>query len=426
MTEKIDMIGKRFGRLTVIRENGRAKNGALMYLCECDCGNFVTVRGLSLRKGDCKSCGCLRKEVSSVGNSTHGHSNERLFNVWRCMIKRCYDVNHTAYHRYGGRGIRICDEWLNNYEAFRDFMLANGYPEDAGPYEYSIDRINNDGNYEPSNCRVVTASIQSLNKSNNHRISFKGEEMTITEAAKKCNLTNQQVFNRLNKGWTMKRALTQPLTQTYTYTASGQKHTIAEWAQLMGTTDAVIRGRLKTHTMQQVYNDYIGNSSKIEVKDFSVKYETADGLTMNRREWSNKIGVTDKTLRKLLETYTMQEIYDDWKSHGGSLSLIRRGALEANGMKLTQKEWCEKLNVSPKHLRKYLKTYTMQEIYDDIVNKVGKIKKGTSVTYALEANGETHSQSEWARILNISSTTLGRKLKTKTMQEIYNSCKNKT
>ena len=122
----------------------------------------------------------------------------------------------------------------------------------------------------------------------------------------------------------------------------------------------------------------------------------------------------------------MQEIYDDWKSHGGSLSLIRRGALEANGMKLTQKEWCEKLNVSPKHLRKYLKTHTMQEIYDDIVNNLGKIKKGTSVTYALEANGETHSQSEWARILDIPPTTLRYKLKTKTMQEIYNSCKNKT
>lgn len=369
MTEKIKMIGKRFGRLTVIRENGKAKNGSLMYLCECDCGNFITVRGISLRNGDCKSCGCLRKEISSKGNSTHGHSNERLFNVWRCMIRRCYDVNHSSYHRYGGRGIKICDNWLNNYESFKNFMLDNGYPEDAGPYEYSIDRLNNDGNYEPSNCRVVTAKIQSLNKSNNHRVFFKGEEMTITEAAQKCGLTNKQVFNRIDKGWDIKRALTQPLTQVHIYSASGQKHTISEWAKIMGVTDAVIRGRLKTHTMQQIYDNYIKNDSKIDVNDFTVKYETADNVTMNRRDWSKKLGITDTTLRKLLKDYSMQEIYDDWKNHDGELSFIRRKSLEANGVKKSQKEWCEELGVSPKYLRKHLKTKTMQQIYDEVSKK---------------------------------------------------------
>ena len=352
MTEKINMIGKRFGRLTVIKENGKSKNGSLMYLCECNCGNVVTVRGISLRNGDCKSCGCLRKEVSSKGNSTHGHSNERLFNVWRCMIKRCYDVNHSSYYRYGGRGIGVCDKWLNNYEAFRDFMLANGYPQDAGPYEYSIDRIDNDGNYDENNCRVVTAKIQSLNKSNNHRISFKGEEMTLTEAAQKCGLTNKQVFNRLDKGWDLKRALTQPLTQTYTYLASGQSHTIAEWAEIMGVTDAVIRGRLKTHTMQQIYDEWIENNKKIEVNDFSVKYETANDITMNRRGWSKKLGINEATLRKLLKKHTIQEIYDNWKSHDYKVSFIRRGALEVNGIKKTQKERCKELNISPKCMRK--------------------------------------------------------------------------
>lgn len=369
MTEKIKMIGKRFGRLIVIRENGKAKNGSLMYLCECDCGNFITVRGISLRNGDCKSCGCLRKEISSKGNSTHGHSNERLFNVWRCMIRRCYDVNHSSYHRYGGRGIKICDNWLNNYESFKNFMLDNGYPEDAGSYEYSIDRLNNDGNYEPSNCRVVTAKIQSLNKSNNHRVSFKGEEMTITEAAQKCGLTNKQVFNRIDKGWDIKRALTQPLTQAHIYLASGQKHTISEWAKIMGVTDAVIRGRLKTHTMQQIYDEYTGNNNRIEVNDFTVKYETADNITMNRRDWSKKLGITDTTLRKLLKDYSMQEIYDDWKNHDGELSFIRRKSLEANGVKKSQTEWCKELGVSLKYLRKHLKTKTMQQIYDEVSKK---------------------------------------------------------
>lgn len=425
MTEKIDMIGKHFGRLTVIRENGKSKNGSLMYLCECECGNFVTVRGISLRNGDCRSCGCLRKEVSSIGNSTHGHSNERLFNVWRGMIKRCYDVNHPSYHRYGGRGIKVCDKWLNSYEAFRDFMLANGYPENAGPYEYSIDRIDNDGNYDENNCRVVTAKIQSLNKSNNHRISFKGEEMTITEAAQKCGLTNKQVFNRLDKGWDLKRALTQPLTQTFTYSASGQKHTIAEWAEIMGVTDAVIRGRLKTHTMQQIYDEYVGNNNKIEVNDFSVKYETANGITMNRREWSKKLGINETTLRKLLKEQTMQELYDDWKKSNGRPSSLRRGALEVNGIKKSQKEWCEELNISPKCMRKYLSKYTMQEIYDDVVNNLGRIRKGANPPKLHEANGELHSQADWARILGVPASSLGLQLKKHTMQEIYDSYKNR-
>ena len=170
------------------------------------------------------------------------------------MRHKCDNPANSSYEYYGARGIKICDNWLNNYESFKNFMLDNGYPEDAGPYEYSIDRINNDGNYEAGNCRVATAKIQSLNKSSNHRISFKGEEMTITEAAQKYGLTNKQVFNRLDKGWDLKRALTQPLTQTYTYSASGQKHTISEWAEIMGVTDAVVRGRLKTHTMQQIYD----------------------------------------------------------------------------------------------------------------------------------------------------------------------------
>ena len=425
MTKRLDLVNQRFGRLVVIADAGTDKQGKALFKCRCDCGNEIIVRGYSLRNGDCKSCGCLRSEASSERLTVHGHGNEKLYRIWLGMKDRCYNSKNPSYERYGGRGIKVCDEWLNNYEAFRDFMLSQGYDEYAPSYENTIDRIDNNGNYEPSNCHVTTMKVQSLNKSNNHIITYKGKQTTVTEAAEDNGLTNHQVFNRLDKGWTMKRALTQPLTQTCTYTASGQTKTIAEWAQFMGTTDAVIRGRLRTYTMQQIYDNWIGNDKDIDVKDFSVKYETANGATMNRREWSKKLGVNETTLRKLLKEQTMQEIYDDWKSNNGRPSSLRRGALEANGIKLTQKEWCEKLKVSPKAMRRYLEKHTMQEIYDDIVNKVGKIRKESNPPKYHEANGEMHSQSEWARILDIPPTTLAQRLKTKTMQEIYDECEHK-
>ena len=420
MTKKIDLTGLRFGRLVVLREDGKDNQGNIMYLCKCDCGNEIRVRAYSLRNGDCKSCGCLRNELSSQRNKTHGHSQERLFNVWRNMIKRCFDPNHSAHEYYYDKGITVCDEWLNNYEAFRDFMLSHGYNEYAPFGECTLDRIDNNKGYSPENCRVVSMKVQALNKSNNHIITYKLKQTTVSEAAKDKKLTSHQVFNRLNKGWTMKKALETPLNTTSTYTANGETHTIKEWAEIMNTTDSVIRGRLKTHTMQEIYNDYIINSNKIEVNDFSVKYETADGKTMNRKEWSNFLGINEATLRKLLKSYTMQEIYDNWKTNGGKLSLIRRGALEANGIKLTQKEWCEKLSISPKAMRKYLKNYTMQEIYDDCVNHLGEIRKNANPPKLHEVNGEIHSQAEWAKILGISASSLGQKLKKYTMQEVYN------
>ena len=99
MTKKIDLVGQRFGRLTVVEESGRDSNGRVMYLCKCDCNNYTVVRAYSLRNGSCRSCGCLRKEVSSVNNSTHGHSNEKLYGVWRNMLKRCYYPKHKSYNK---------------------------------------------------------------------------------------------------------------------------------------------------------------------------------------------------------------------------------------------------------------------------------------------------------------------------------------
>ena len=162
--KRIDLTGKRFGRLTVIKPLGLNPNNQLVWLCECDCGKVVCVAGLSLRNGDTKSCGCYRKDASRIHQTKHGAyrgrtKRERLYNIYSDMRQRCLDQNSVPYKDYGGRGITICKEWLDSYAAFRSWALANGYSDDL-----TIDRIDNDGNYEPSNCRWADAFTQAHNK----------------------------------------------------------------------------------------------------------------------------------------------------------------------------------------------------------------------------------------------------------------------
>lgn len=160
MPQKIDLTGQRFGRLKVLKESGRDGKGEILWHCQCDCGVETNVRGYSLRKNLTKSCGCFEKEARKEGNhTTHGLSKTRIFKIFHGMKKRCYNPECVAYSNYGGRGIKICDEWLNNYTSFHDWALSNGYADNL-----SIDRIDVNGNYEPSNCRWVDAKTQANNR----------------------------------------------------------------------------------------------------------------------------------------------------------------------------------------------------------------------------------------------------------------------
>ena len=156
-----DLTGQRFGRLTVL-ERAEDKGNMTRWLCRCDCGKETVVYASNLRRGYTASCGCYRKEKEeerAEGRKTHGCEPKRLYRIWSGMKSRCYDPNVKSYRHYGGRGITICDEWRDNFEAFRDWAFANGYCDDL-----SIDRIDGNGNYEPSNCRWATNSEQVSNR----------------------------------------------------------------------------------------------------------------------------------------------------------------------------------------------------------------------------------------------------------------------
>lgn len=202
-----NMIGKRFGKLVVIDSAPAyiAPSGGThkKYVCVCDCGNTVSVLKEYLTSGRQKSCGCLKK---LNGNPTHNEIHTRLYSIWGNMCNRCSNPNNPAWNNYGGRGIKVCKEWLK-YECFRDWAYANGYNNDL-----TLDRINNDDGYTPSNCRWVDDYIQANNKRNNHLITYNGVTKTIAEWALYFEIPYKTLHHRIaGLKWTVERAFTQPM-----------------------------------------------------------------------------------------------------------------------------------------------------------------------------------------------------------------------
>jgi hypothetical protein len=149
---------QRFGRL-VARERVKHNGSFGYWRCLCDCGNEVVVRTERLTHGITKSCGCLNRKLVTQRNTIHGLRYTRLYRIWNGMKQRCFNQNHPRYDDWGGRGISVCDEWKNDFRLFYDWAMNNGYQENL-----SIDRVDNDGDYEPHNCRWSTTKEQNQNK----------------------------------------------------------------------------------------------------------------------------------------------------------------------------------------------------------------------------------------------------------------------
>lgn len=177
MISKIrDLKGQKFGRLTVISLTEKRNFYHVVWLCRCDCGNFREVVGNNLKSGQTKSCGCLHAEKNKTHAVKYGLSRTKLYSVWLGMKARCYYLRNKAYKYYGGRGIKVCRKWREDFISFRSFALTNGWREGL-----VIDRIDNDGNYEPSNIQFITKSEHAIkgNKArrrNNYGIFIGGME----------------------------------------------------------------------------------------------------------------------------------------------------------------------------------------------------------------------------------------------------------
>lgn len=197
------LIGNKINRLKVI--SYFHKNRRTYAECECECGNKSTPTMQSLLNGHSKSCGCLNRENLNKSRTTHNKSNTKIYKVYHSMIDRCSNHNMPNFSHYGGRGIKVCEEWKNNFEQFYEWAINNGYREGL-----SIDRIDVNGNYEPSNCRWVTTYVQNLNKRNSSFITYKGVRKTITEWGKDAVCGVQSFRGRIGAGWDMERALTEP------------------------------------------------------------------------------------------------------------------------------------------------------------------------------------------------------------------------
>lgn len=189
MGNKIEMVGKRFGKLTVVAEADK-QGRRLCYLCKCDCGNETVVLGESLRAGKTKSCGCYNDEKAV----THGMRKSKLYEVWRTMKKRCEKPGFPYYERYGGRGIKICEEWQDKSNFF-DWAMQNGYEEGL-----QIDRIDNDGDYCPENCRWVTPKVNSRNTCRTVFITYRGETKSLQEWAEIMGIHPETLRSR-HKRW---------------------------------------------------------------------------------------------------------------------------------------------------------------------------------------------------------------------------------
>lgn len=206
----IDRTGERFGRLVITRFIRVDKNWNYIWECKCDCGNIINVRYNNLLNGSTKSCGCLKRERTIERSTKHGLSGgqgnyTRLYRIWLNMRQRCNNRRDQDYPYYGGRGIKVCKEW-DNYAAFHDWAMKNGYAD-----HLTLDRINNNGDYCPENCRWATRKEQARNTRQNHFITFNGKIMTIAEWAEYLGVSSTVLRTRLYRGWPIERALTRPV-----------------------------------------------------------------------------------------------------------------------------------------------------------------------------------------------------------------------
>ena len=239
MSKFIDITGKKYNRLTVINRAENSPAGNIRFNCICDCGKHTKSFGTDLRSGRTKSCGCHARELINKILTKHGMEKSTEYKSWQGAKARCYNVKNKKYHRYGGRGIKVCERWRNS---FVNFIFDMGKKPSV---KHTLDRIDNDGNYCPENCKWSTGVEQSNNRSTNTFIKYNGEHLTLAQWGKKTGIPANVISSRLRiLNWSTHDAITTPIAKCRTLTFNGDTKTISEWANHIGIARKIIESRL--------------------------------------------------------------------------------------------------------------------------------------------------------------------------------------
>lgn len=233
-----DLTGKQFGRLLVLGFVARDARQHPLWLCRCECGKNITTLAASLTGGRTQSCGCLQKERAARGKTTHGLSRTVEYNLWNGIKARCENPNEIGYDNYGGRGIKMCERWRHSFE---NFLTDVG--RRPGP-EYSLDRIDNNGDYEPENTRWATRKEQTNNTRRNHLLEYNGEKLTISQWSDRTGISRMLLRYRIMANWSAEKALTTPSDRN-SLEFQGERLTFSQWAKKMNIPVRTLRYRIK-------------------------------------------------------------------------------------------------------------------------------------------------------------------------------------
>jgi len=243
MTRALELAGKVFGELTVVRKVDREGTGGRKWECLCSCGKRVRVVGSKLIHGHTKSCGHLRRQARA---QSHGDTYSREYNIWTHMRQRCTNPNRDSYYRYGGRGIRVCEAWDNSYEAFLRDMGRAPFPD------AQIDRINVDGDYAPDNCRWVSPRENKRNKGNARLLTHNGITRSLQEWSEILGLSRQTLQSRVVRNWTADEIISgvragphAPRRTTRWIFHEGQRLSLTQWATKLGMPMKALHQKLR-------------------------------------------------------------------------------------------------------------------------------------------------------------------------------------
>ena len=350
MSKMIDLTGQQFGRLTVINraEDYVSPKGhkLVQWLCECECGNKTIVTTSCLRGGQTQSCGCINREISRKRLLTHGDSDSRLYKIWASMRERCRNSSDKNYRHYGGRGIFVCDEW-DNYVTFKEWALSSGYREDL-----TIDRIDVNGNYEPSNCRWVTIDIQANNRRNNHYITYNNKTQSMKDWSNEIGINYSALRRRIQAGWSPEKAFNTPIEtkEPVKIEYNGVTQTIGDWARKMGIPHSTIANRLE--------KGWSVEKALTTTDDARLKQITYNGKTQSIKDWADELGVNPNGLYTRIKNY-------GWSAEKALATPFREKdiPIEFNGEARTMAEWAKYLGMQ------------WSTLYSRIVRKKWSIEK---------------------------------------------------